>query len=96
MLYQSKDKVLNTLKPGQGDRPADHTRNCKRQYVKLRIATLNGGIMRGGSAETAEILSQCNVNICCVQKTCWKGESARKIMGKNCHYYYKFFWKGDE
>ena len=50
--------------------------------------------MRGRSAEIAEMLSSHNIDICCVQETRWKGKSAQKIMGKNCHY--KFFWKGDE
>ena len=48
MLYQSKNNMLITQKPGQGDRPTDYyTRNCKQQYVKLQIATLNVSTMRG-------------------------------------------------
>ena len=93
MLYQSKDNILNTQKPGHGDRPVDYTRNRKRQYVKLRIDTLNAGAITERS-EIVEMLSLRNVDICCVQETRWKGESARKVMGKNCHY--QFFWKGDE
>ena len=34
------------------------------------------------------------VDICCVQESRWKGESAWKIAGRN--YYYKFFWKGGD
>ena len=30
MLYQSKDNMLITQKPGQGDRPGDYTKNRKR------------------------------------------------------------------
>lgn len=86
--------MMNTQKPGQGDRHADHTRNRKRQYVQLRIVTLNVGTMRGRSAEIVELLSQRNVHICCVHETFWKSESAQNIMGKNCHY--TLFWKGDE
>ena len=75
MLYQSKNNMLITQKPGQGDRPTDYTRNCKQQYVKLQIATLQVSTMRiicGNS----RMLSPPNVNICCVQETHWKGESA--------------------
>lgn len=78
--------MLNTKKPGQGDRPANYTRNSK----QLRIATPTVGTIRGRSAEI-EILSQLNVDICCVQETRWKGESVPKSMGKSCHY--KFFGK---
>ena len=48
MLYQSKDNMLTTEKPHRlGDRSTDYTRNGKQQYVKLQIATLNVGTMRG-------------------------------------------------
>ena len=94
MLYQSKDNMLNTQKPGQGDISADYTKNRKRQYVKLRIVTLNVVTMRGRSAEIIEMLSKHNVDICCVQETRWKGESAQNILGKNCHY--NFFWVSRE
>ena len=86
-----------TQKPGQdqGERPAGLSRDIdKGQYMKLRIASLNVGTMRGRAAEIVEMLSRQNIDICCVQETRWKGESARKIMGKDSHY--KFFWKGDE
>ena len=93
MLHQSKD-MLNTQKPGQGDRPANCTRNRKWLYDKLQIATLNVSTMKGQSAEIVEMLSRRIFDICCAQETRWKGEWAQKIMGKNCHY--KFFWKGDK
>ena len=38
--------MLNIQGPSQDDRSADYTRNCKRKFVKLRIATLNVGSMR--------------------------------------------------
>ena len=55
---------------------------------------VNVGTIRGRSAEIVEMLFQCNVDICYVKETCWKGELARKIMPENCHY--KFFSLGDE
>ena len=61
--------MLNTQKPYQGDRPADYNRNYKRQYVNLRIATINVGTIRGRSAEIVEMLFRRNVDICCVQET---------------------------
>ena len=91
MLHQSKD-MLNTQKPGQGDRPANCTRNRKWLYGKLQIATLNVSTMKGQSAEIVEMLSRRIFDICCAQEIRWKGEWAQKIMEKNCHY--KFFWKG--
>ena len=65
LLYQSKDNMLFTQKPGQGDRPTGYTRNHKRQYVKPQIVTLNVGTMRRRSTEIAEMLSWGNVDICC-------------------------------
>ena len=76
------------------DRPADYTRNHKRQYVKLWIATLNVGTMRELSTESVQMLSWYYVDIWCVQESHWKGKSAQNIMGKNIHY--KFFWKRDQ
>ena len=94
MLYESKDNMPITQAPCQGDRLADYTRNRKRQYFKLRIATRNVGTLRGRSAEVIEMLSRCNVDIFCVKETRWKDELTRRVMGKNCHN--KFFWKGNE
>ena len=94
MLYESKDNMQITQAPCQGDRLADYTRNRKRQYFKLRIATRNVGTLRGRSAEVVEMLSRCNVDIFCVKETRWKDELTRRVMGKNCHN--KFFWKGNE
>lgn len=94
MLYQSKDNMLKTQKPGRGSRPADYIINRKRQYLEPQIATLNNGTMTGRSSEIVEMLSRHNVDTCCMQETRWKDELARKIMGQNCHY--KFFWKGGD
>ena len=35
--------------------------------------------MRGQSAEILEMLFPPNIDICCVQETHWKGESAQKL-----------------
>ena len=50
--------------------------------------------MRGRSNEIVEMLSRRLIDFCCVQESRWRGESARKIAGRNS--YYKFFWKGDD
>ena len=39
------------------------------------------------------MLSRRLIDVCCVQESRWRGESARKIAGRNS---YKFFWKGDD
>ena len=61
--------MLNTEKPGQGDIPADFTRNHKLQYVKHHIVTLNVGTIGGRSTEIVEMLSRRNVDIYCTQET---------------------------
>ena len=94
-LHRSNNnKMMNTQKSGQGVRPAEFVkRNYKENFDRLRVATLNVGTMKGRSAEIVEMLTRRNIDICCLQETQWKGESARRIMGKDSHY--KFFWKGD-
>ena len=82
MLYQNKDNILNTQKPYQVDRPTDYTRNQKWEYAIPWIVTLNVVTIRGQSAAIANMLSRRNVDVCCVQETHWKEESAWKIMGK--------------
>ena len=82
MLYQNKDNILNTQKPYQVDRPTDYTRNQKWEYAIPWIVTLNVVTIRGQSAAIANMLSWRNVDVCCVQETHWKEESAWKIMGK--------------
>ena len=55
---------------------------------------MNDGTMRCCSNEIAEILSKTLIDICCVQKSRWRGESAWKITRINS--YFKFFWKRDD
>ena len=40
------------------------------------------------------MLSRRLIDICCVQESKWRGESAQKIAGRNS--YYKFFYKEDD
>ena len=70
--------------PGQGERSTGKD---------VCIATLNLGTMRGQSNEIVEMLSRRMIDISCVQESRWRGESARKIAGRNS--YYKFLWKED-
>ena len=46
----------------------------------IRITTVNVGTMRGRSNEIVEMLSRRLTNICCLQESKWRGESARKIL----------------
>ena len=50
--------------------------------------------MRGRSNKIVEMLSRILIDISCVQKSRWRGESAHKTAGRNS--YYKFFWMGDD
>ena len=75
--------------PGQGERSAGKGINRD-----ICIATLNVGSVRGQSNENVEMLPRRLIDICCVQESRWRGESAQKIAGRNS--YYKFFWKGDD
>ena len=75
--------------PGQGERSAG-----KEVNRDTRIATLNVGTMRNRSNEIVEMLSRRLVDICYVQESRWKGESALNTAGR--YYFYKFFWKGDD
>ena len=53
----------------------------KAKKIKLRIATLNVGIMIGKGREVADLMEQRGLDIMCVQETRWKGEKARCIGG---------------
>ena len=50
--------------------------------------------MRGQSNEIVKTLSRRLIDICCVQESRWRVESARKIAGRNS--YNTFFWKGND
>ena len=76
--------MINTQKSDQGVRPAEFVKiNYKENFARLRVATLNVGTMKGHLAEIVEMLTRRNIDICCLQETKWKGESARRIMGKD-------------
>ena len=75
--------------PGQGERSAG-----KEVNRDICIAILNVGTMRGQSNEIVKTLSRRLIDICCVQESRWRVESARKIAGRNS--YNTFFWKGND
>ena len=50
----------------------------KAKKIKLRVPTLNVGIMTSKEREVANLMER-GVDILCVQETCWKGERARCI-----------------
>lgn len=60
----------------------------------LRVSTWNIGSMSRRSGEVVEAIRRRGIDICCLQETCWKGESCRwlgPLQGR-----YKFLWKGKE
>ena len=50
--------------------------------------------MRGRASEIVETISRRKISLCAIQKSRWKGCSARMITGKDSKY--KFLWSGDE
>ena len=58
------------------------------EEASLRVGSVNVGTMRSREGEVSDMLGRRKVDICCLQETRWKGESARTIGG------YKFYWKG--
>ena len=69
--------------PSQAERSAG-----KEVNRDIRIATLNVGTMWGRSNDIVE-MSRRLIDICCVQESRWRGESARKTSGRNS--YNQFF-----
>ena len=78
--------------PGQCERFAG--KEVNRATVNMGIATVNMGTMRGRSNGIFDMLSRRLKDICRVQESRWRGESAQKIAERN--YYYKFFWNGND
>ena len=70
--------------PGQAERSAG-----KEVNRDIRIATLNVGTMWGRSNDNVEMMSRKLIDICCVQESRWRGESAWKTSGRNS--YNQFF-----
>ena len=66
------------IMPGKGERSTGkevNRDNC--------IATLYFVTMRGRSNDIVKILSWRLIDFCCVRQSKWRGESARKIAGRN-------------
>jgi exonuclease III len=61
---------------------------------RLRIGTVNVGLMSRRSWEVVEMVARRKLDFCCLQETRWKGGSARIIGGEEARY--KFFWMGCE
>ena len=81
-------KIVAIL-PGQGERFIG-----KEVSRDILIATLNVGTMGSWSNEIFKMFSRRLIDVCCVQESRWRDESALKIAGRNS--YYKFFWKGND
>ena len=59
-----------------------------------RFCTWNVGSLTGRSLEVAEELWRRRVDVCAVQETRWKGESARLVGARGMRY--KLWWKGND
>ena len=81
-LYLKYLKMVANV-PSQAERSAG-----KEVNRDIRIATLNVGTMWGRSNDIVE-MSRRLIDICCVQESRWRGESARKTSGRNS--YNQFF-----
>ena len=53
----------------------------KAKKIKLRVATLNVGIMSGKGKEVVDLMERRGVDILCLRETRWKGKRARCIGG---------------
>lgn len=79
--------------PGRGGWSQGPPRSSSSEILRrkrLRFGTLNVGSMTGKSREVAAMLSERRVDVCCVQETRWKGNSA-KMLGDG----YKLFYSGE-
>ena len=63
-------------------------RGVKGGLVSLRIGSVNVSTMKKKEGEVVDMAARRRLDFCCLQKTGWKGEGARKL-GE-----YKFFWMG--
>ena len=60
----------------------------KAKKIKLRVATLNVGIMTSKGREVVDLMERREVEIFCVQETRWKGKRARCIGGEYKMWYF--------
>ena len=80
--------MVTIITQGQGERyPGKEVNRL------ILIVTLNIGTIRGRSNGIVKMLLKRQIDICCVQESRWRDESARKIAGRI--FLHKFFWKGD-
>ena len=61
---------------------------------KFRVGTLNANTLRGRVCEAVETLSHMKVDVCCIQKTRYRGGSCRTNKGKDTRY--KLYWSGND
>ena len=58
------------------------------------MGTLNVSTLRGRVCEVVETLSRRKVDVCCIQKTRYRGGNCRTIKGKDTRY--KLYWSGND
>ena len=78
------EELLVQATLGQGGRPAGKYR--------ILFGTVNVGTISGIDNEVDEMLTRWKVDLCCLQETRWKGESARLIKGNNTIYKFFLVW----
>lgn len=69
-------------------------RGNESESESIRIASLNVGTMKKKSSEVVETKERRRIDICCLQETGWRGESACLLQGKKAKY--KFHWSGND
>ena len=63
-----------------GSGPSGESSKCPKSF---RVGTLNVGTMKQKASEVVETVSRRRVDLCCLQKTRWKMEGVKQIVGKD-------------
>ena len=71
-----------------------HCGESSKHLRKFRVGTLNVNTLRGRVCEVVETLSGRKVDVCCIQKTRYRGGNCRTIKGKDTRY--KLYLSGND
>ena len=96
MLYKRVISKRHDVIPGREKvrcGPIQITIQWPHQICKLCVSSWNTGTMHGRVSEVVEAIGHRQINIRCVQESCWKGCSARLISAKT--FIYKFIRSWD-
>ena len=71
-----------------------HCGESSKHLRKFRVGTLNVNTLRVRVCKVVETLTRMKVDVCCIQKTRYRGGSCHTIKGKDTRY--KLYWSGND